>query len=224
MSLSFLSQVSCSLGLFLSPSFLSHFVPLSVFSLFSLSLFSELPTLLQSPPAIVLSQLNSTAKLHCSTTLKPSGLYLKQRYSKQRELLYLSIPDHTQTLSNGFEHRLSIEGKCCDFTLQLSQLQTEDTDGYFCEWVIIEGTNIQISYRRANETIIIVRDGDPEEECNKRRMVHHILFMISVGITVMMFLICIGLLIWRFRQSYQRYSPYKVRHSHPQPPCPHQRR
>ncbi|KAL6475666.1 hypothetical protein MHYP_G00167060 [Metynnis hypsauchen] len=189
----------------------------------SLSAKTELPALLQTPAAIILSKLNSTAELHCSTTLKPSGLYLKQRYSKPRELLYLSIPDYTTTLSSDFKHRLSVNGECCDFTLSLSELQIEDTDGYYCEWAFIE-ESIKISYKQAKETVIIVKDGDPDEECNKRRMVHHLLFVISVLITVTMFLICTGLIIWKFWQSSQHYSPHKVPHRHHQPQCQHHRR
>ncbi|KAL7856635.1 hypothetical protein SRHO_G00155340 [Serrasalmus rhombeus] len=189
----------------------------------SLSAKTELPALLQTPAAIVLSKLNSTAELRCSTTLKPFGLYLKQRYSKPRELLYLSIPDNTKTISSGFEHRLSVTGECCDFTLRLSELQIEDTDGYYCQWAFFEGGGI-ISYRQDKETVIIVRDGDPEEECNKQRMVHHLLLVISVLITVTMFIICAGLIIWKFWQSSQHYSPHKVPHRYHQPQCLHHRR
>ncbi|XP_017556569.1 uncharacterized protein LOC108429374 [Pygocentrus nattereri] len=190
----------------------------------SLSAKAELPALLQTPAAIVLSKLNSTAELRCSTTLKPLGLYLKQRYSKPRELLYLSISDNTKTITSGFEHRLSVTGECCDFTLRLSELQIEDTDGYYCQWAFSEGEGIKFSYRQDKETVIIVRDGDPEEECNKQRMVHHLLFIISVLTIVTMFIICTGLIIWKFWQSSQHYSPHKVPHRYHQPQCLHHRR
>ncbi|XP_072523592.1 uncharacterized protein [Salminus brasiliensis] len=180
------------------------------------------PKVFQTPPAIVLSQLNSTAELRCSTTsTKPIGLYLKQRYPKERELFYLYIPKNTTTINQNFKHRLSVKGQCCDFTLQLSELQIRDTDGYYCEWLFTEP---QLNFKQASETVIVVRDGDPEEECNKRRMVHHMLLMISVAITATMFIICVCLLIWRVQNSHQRHESYKVRHRHHQPQCPSSRR
>ncbi|XP_066518708.1 uncharacterized protein [Hoplias malabaricus] len=192
---------------------------------FSLIKTEEVPAFFQNPPAIVLSKLNSSAELTCSTTHRPSSLSLKQRYFSSRELLYIHMEDDKMTFNKDFKHRLSVTRHGFNFTLHLSQLQIQDTDSYYCEWVVVNSTMSDFIYKQANETVIIVRDGDPEEECQKRLKSRHVLLSISVLITVTMFIICIGLITWRFRQSHQQhYSPYIVNHRHHQPQCPHTRR
>ncbi|KAG9267238.1 hypothetical protein AMEX_G18061 [Astyanax mexicanus] len=191
----------------------------------SLLAIKDEPILSQSPPAIVLNQLNSTAELHCSTTHeKVVALYLKQRYSSKREVLYLYFKHSTTTIHPDYKQRVSVKGKCCEFAIVLTELQIGDSDGYYCEWVLTEP---RINQVQSTETLIIIRDGDPEEECNKQRTIHHVLFMISVAITVTMFIICAGLLIWRIqqvKQSNKRYTPYKVHQRSHLPHCPNSRR
>lgn len=186
---------------------------------------ADVPTCSQSPPAIILNQLNSTAELHCSTNCENStALYLKQRYSSMQDILYVYCKDLTTTIQPGYKHRVSIRGNCPKFTLLLTELQTRDTDGYYCEWVFTEPKIVHV---QSTETVIVVRDGDPEEECNKQRKVYYSLLMISVAIAVVMFIICAGLLIWRIKQMKQSskcYTPYKVHHRSHLPHCPNSRR
>ncbi|XP_076856098.1 uncharacterized protein LOC143510533 isoform X2 [Brachyhypopomus gauderio] len=179
------------------------------------------PRISQTPMAITLLQ-NSTAELHCSVTSEqPFGLYLKRLYAVKREVLYLSLPSRKETLHDTVKHRLSVTGTCCDFTLRLSQLQVEDTDGYICEWLFHHDHSTAISqpsHKQANETIIIIRDGDPQEDCSKHRTADQFFRGITFTMGVTTLIICSVAMTWRIRQWLSHhYSSSQGQHRHRRP-------
>lgn len=122
----------------------------------------------QSPSAVALMKVNSSAEILCSTSLPdPTGLYLRGRFHNNRDVLYLSIADRAvgrTTIHNGFRGRVTVVSdqdqevkRCCDFTLRLSQLGVEDTDSYYCSWRYYDTKGKVLVQRHSNGTIIIVR-------------------------------------------------------------------
>ncbi|XP_026873294.1 uncharacterized protein LOC113581981 isoform X1 [Electrophorus electricus] len=169
----------------------------------------------QMPSAITLLQVNSTAEFRCAATDdEPFGLYLKRRYALKRELLYMSLPNCKKTLHATVEHRLSITGTCCNFILRLSQLQPQDTDGYICEWLFYNGV-FPPTHKQANETVIIIRDGNPEEHCNKDHSADRWFIMISIAMGVATLIICACAIAWKIRKMNSlHYSTSEVQHVH----------
>ena len=71
------------------------------------SLFSlDSPEVFQTPNAISLMKVNSTAEIQCRTTLEnPTGLYLKRRFSMEMEVLYISEPARKLTIHPDYTRR-----------------------------------------------------------------------------------------------------------------------
>uniref|UniRef100_A0AAY3ZWV5 Immunoglobulin V-set domain-containing protein n=1 Tax=Denticeps clupeoides TaxID=299321 RepID=A0AAY3ZWV5_9TELE len=121
-------------------------------SLFSLVLW------ILSPRAITLMHLNSSATILCSTTKQqPIGLYLKRRFSGDRDVLYLRVENGKATINREFTNRVLVQGDCCDYQLQLSSLKVEDTDSYYCKWILMDNDKGDVNYFPSHETVIVVR-------------------------------------------------------------------
>ncbi|XP_031424457.1 uncharacterized protein LOC116220653 isoform X2 [Clupea harengus] len=217
-----------------------YFLRVSAFLCTSLAVASKGPSVQvsQSPRVISLMRLNSSAEISCSATVRLQGvelygLALKRRFSGDRSVLYTTMIQSVQTLHDDFKDRLSVTGDCCDFTIKLSSLKVEDTDGYYCSWQILD-KNGEFHNQESNYTTIIVRERDPEEPCNRPgKQLHRLFLGLSVVACAVMFLIFTGALIWRCSLSKGRYdtqqsSQHELHHHHrrrpapPPPPPPHQ--
>ncbi|KAG7491756.1 hypothetical protein MATL_G00006770 [Megalops atlanticus] len=169
----------------------------------------------QSPKVIALMKVNSTAEIRCrSTILDPAGLFLRRRYSKDMEVLYYSFHGNKLSVNSEYQNRLSVNGKCCDFTLRLSQLRVEDTDGYYCRWSQVDEKTVELKYYQSNDTIIIIRERDPKEDCNRSHILHHILFLLSVTVSVVVVCVFIGVLVWWCTRTKESYKPARVNKQH----------
>ncbi|XP_036376617.1 uncharacterized protein LOC118772417 [Megalops cyprinoides] len=169
----------------------------------------------QSPKAISLMKVNSTAEIRCTSTIPgPAGLSLRRHYSKDMEVLYYSFLGNKLTVSPEYRNRLSVSGKCCDFTLHLSQLRVEDTDGYYCKWSQVDEKRTEPTYYQSNDTIIIIRERDPKEDCNRSHILHHILFLLSVTVSVVVVCAFIGVLAWWCTRTKESYRPAGLNKKH----------
>ncbi|KAL0984060.1 hypothetical protein UPYG_G00136560 [Umbra pygmaea] len=124
----------------------------------------------QNPIGLPRMRVNSSADIHCSTSLpNPSGLYLKGRFHGNREVLYLSMNDgaiQKVTTNTRFTDRVTvvkIQGVDLGYelTLRLSQLKVEDTDCYFCSWRYYDTNAKKLVVLPSNGTIIMIREEDP---------------------------------------------------------------
>ncbi|XP_018617207.1 uncharacterized protein LOC108939975 [Scleropages formosus] len=180
--------------------------------------WSETPMVSQSPKAISLLKVHSTAEIRCKSTLHdPVGLYLKRRFSDDKQVLYLSVPKLLLTFGRGYEHRVSMTGKCCNFTFQMSQLMMDDTDGYYCSWTQFDVKTKEITVYKSKETIIIVRD--PNENCSRNSTMEGIFFILSLPVLVIVVSVIIGAAVSYCTRT-KVYRPAKV-HQHRQLLCPH---
>ncbi|KAJ8363602.1 hypothetical protein SKAU_G00124330 [Synaphobranchus kaupii] len=177
---------------------------------------AESPAVFQSPKAISLTEVNSTAEIQCRTTLmNPMGLFLKRRFSKEMEVLYLSLTGRKININQEYKHRLSVSGVCCDYTLQLSQLGVKDTDGYYCVWSRLDSQSLRLETYESADTIIIVRERDPKEDCNRIHTLQHILFLLSVTVSAVVVCVFLGVLVWWCTRTKEKYRPataYQGRH------------
>ncbi|KAJ8399743.1 hypothetical protein AAFF_G00408480 [Aldrovandia affinis] len=169
----------------------------------------------QSPKAISLVKVNSTAEIQCRTNLlNPIGLYLKRRFSKEMDVLYLSLAAHKINVNPEYKHRLSVKGQCCDYTLHLSQLGLKDTDGYYCRWSTLNSESGSLMTYESTDTIIIIRERDPYEDCNRSPILHQILFLLSVTASVVAFCVFVGVLAWWCTRTKESYRPARMYHQH----------
>ncbi|XP_055745495.1 uncharacterized protein LOC129828487 [Salvelinus fontinalis] len=196
-------------------------------------------TVSQSPSAVSLMKVNSSAEILCSTSLPdPTGLYLMGRFHDNRDVLYLSIADRAVgkiTIHNGFRGRVTVQPdqdqevkRCCEFTLRLSQLGVEDTDSYYCSWRYYDTKRKVLVQRHSNGTIIIVRERDPEKGCGgSQTIMELILIVLSWTAFIVIFFLFIGALMWRCTRTKKHYTPARDNrrhhHHHHQHVCPQHR-
>ncbi|KAL4648074.1 hypothetical protein GN956_G8312 [Arapaima gigas] len=180
---------------------------------------SENPVVSQNPGAISLTKVNSMAEIRCNSSLSSLlGLTLLRRYSRDRQVVYLSVPNMKLTAGWSYEHRVSVTGKCCDFTIHLSQLTVDDTDGYYCRWTRFDARTKEMMTLQSEETIIIVRERDPRDDCSHNITVKSILFILGLSLLVIVMSIIIGTVVW-YCTRINVYGPAKV-HRHRQWLCP----
>ncbi|KAG5854234.1 hypothetical protein ANANG_G00035630 [Anguilla anguilla] len=178
---------------------------------------AESPVVFQSPKAISLMKVNSTAKIQCRTTLiNPTGLYLKRRFSKELEVLYFSVGTSKRTVNQEYKHRLSMIGECCDYTLQLSLLGVKDSDGYYCIWSKLDEQSGGVKRYESTDTIIIIRERDPKEDCNRIHNLQQILFLLSVTAGAVVVCVFLGVLMWRCTRTKESYRPVVTNQRHHQ--------
>ncbi|XP_066561817.1 uncharacterized protein LOC136750585 [Amia ocellicauda] len=171
----------------------------------------EGPTFSQTPKFISLQKENSSAEIHCVTSVKGlDGLYLKRRYAKKIDVLYLSFDFLKETVGDLYKNRITIKGQCCDFVIILSQLTVSDSDVYYCSWNHLDLSSTQLKTFNSNGTLIIVKEEDPMESCRKRKKTNQILFIISVtvGVTLLSIFICV--LVWFCTGKKKSYKPAKI--------------
>ncbi|XP_028815380.1 uncharacterized protein LOC114767801 isoform X2 [Denticeps clupeoides] len=194
----------CILGLYISAVFGSE---------------EKVPDVSQSPRAITLMHLNSSATILCSTTKQqPIGLYLKRRFSGDRDVLYLRVENGKATINREFTNRVLVQGDCCDYQLQLSSLKVEDTDSYYCKWILMDNDKGDVNYFPSHETVIVVRERNPEEGCHQHQL-YHIFFILSLIVCTALLFVFIIMLIRRCTMRKQSYRPWRGSHH----VCYHQR-
>lgn len=124
---------------------------------------------LQSPQVLALMHLNASAEISCSSTSHQisalQGLSLRRKFSGGIRVFYQHRPmdNGLQTVHKDFEGRISVTrspSDCCTFTFQLSLLQKEDTDGYYCSWEFFNRSTADVHYQSSNYTLVIVRGED----------------------------------------------------------------
>ncbi|KAI1896692.1 hypothetical protein AGOR_G00097380 [Albula goreensis] len=171
------------------------------------------PPVTQSPKAIPLMSVNSTAVIQCSATLPNLvGLFLKRRFSRKMEVMYLSLAANKTNVNPEYKNRLSVTGGCCNYTLHLSQMGVKDTDGYYCQWSQLHLHSGSSKMYESPDTIVIVRERDPKEDCNRDRTLHQILFLLTVSVSVVVVCVFIGVLVWRCTRTKESYRPARIHH------------
>lgn len=174
-------------------------------------------TVSQTPPVISLMGLNLSTEIRCTTSLpQPIGLYLRGHFNDDVEILFLSLKNRAAvrtTVFTGFAGRVDVtpvrdpgqmeEGKeDYGFTLRLSLMGLKDTDVYYCSWKYLRGTELESL--RSNGTVVIVRDGDPWEQC-KGLSVGVISALTAFSAVFLLVLVTIGALIWRCTMMRRHY-------------------
>lgn len=192
-------------------------------------------TVFQHPLSITNTKVNSSAEIMCSTTLSdPLGVYLHRGFHSHKVAVYLSMEKGKvteDTISSDFTGRIHITPdqqieQGCGFTFQLSLLQMEDTDQYYCTWENYNTDRMEGTTLSSNGTVIIVREKDPNEQC-KNAIWDLIFIALSVtAVSIVLFLL-IGALIARRKRFKKHFRPAQAaqqsRLNRPLPPCPPQR-
>uniref|UniRef100_A0A3B5AI79 Immunoglobulin V-set domain-containing protein n=1 Tax=Stegastes partitus TaxID=144197 RepID=A0A3B5AI79_9TELE len=117
----------------------------------------------QNPASTSYKRVNSSAEITCSTSLSdPMGVYLHRRFHSNKDIVYLSLKGGLitkNTINEDFAGRIvvtpdqQIKGGY-GFTMQLSLLELEDTNLYYCSWTYFELSKKQTV--SSNGTVIIV--------------------------------------------------------------------
>ncbi|MFT7804192.1 uncharacterized protein LOC108939975 [Arapaima gigas] len=98
------------------------------------------------------------------------------------------------------------------------QLTVDDTDGYYCRWTRFDARTKEMMTLQSEETIIIVRERDPRDDCSHNITVKSILFILGLSLLVIVMSIIIGTVVW-YCTRINVYGPAKV-HRHRQWLCP----
>ncbi|XP_031147015.1 uncharacterized protein LOC116044117 isoform X1 [Sander lucioperca] len=152
----------------------------------------------QDPSSISLMRVNSSAKITCSTSLpEPMGLYLQRAFHDKRDIVFLSLKNGLvtkNTTAAEFVGRINVapdqqirEGY--GFTLQLSLLGQEDTGLYYCSWLYFKSDMANSEKLPSNGTIIIVKEGDPQEQCRDHIWALILIAFFVTAFTVLLFLL-----------------------------------
>uniref|UniRef100_A0A3P8TU18 Immunoglobulin V-set domain-containing protein n=1 Tax=Amphiprion percula TaxID=161767 RepID=A0A3P8TU18_AMPPE len=118
----------------------------------------------QNPSSVSYKRVNSSAEITCSTSLSdPLGVYLYRRFPSDQGIVYLAFTGQEitkTTINEHFKDRVIVTedqpvrgGN--GFTMQLSLLELEDTNLYYCSWTYFESMRRQTL--SSNGTVIIVR-------------------------------------------------------------------
>lgn len=93
------------------------------------------------------------------------GLYMHRRFHKEQDVVYLDLNEFSvtkDTISNKFKGRINVSPakqitqELRGFTFQLSLLELEDTNLYYCEWIYTDN-KLNKLLMTSNGTVIIVR-------------------------------------------------------------------
>lgn len=181
----------------------------------------------QSPSTISSLWVNSSIEIKCTTSLeKPTGLSLKRRFARNEEILYLYFENGV--VSNSREHakfseRIRVtkeqpnQGFKYGFKLQLSLLQVDDTDLYYCSWFYINEVYSKVLLE-SNGTVIIVREGRPVEQCSDGAVDLTLISLCTVAIVaILSMFVCMTIV--RCRTFKRRFTPCRP-YAPPLPPRP----
>ncbi|XP_028989025.1 uncharacterized protein LOC114845315 [Betta splendens] len=188
-------------------------------------------TVLQSPASTHRAKVNSSAEIKCSTSsTEVMGLCLRRRFHSKRDIVFLSLNKGEvmkDTTATEFKGRIQVTPnrnvkQGIELTLQLSLLQLEDTDLYYCEWNSLDSQSMQES-KSSNGTILIVREFDAHEECESK-LLDHVLISLSAAALIFLLFFCIGTMILKCPRFKKRFRPARVitsnRPNRPQHVCP----
>lgn len=187
----------------------------------------------QEPESISFMTINSSTEITCSTSLsQPLGVSLQREFHSNKRVVYLNLEDRkvTKTISAEFTGRIDItpdqqmeEGY--KFTFQLSVLEQEDTDWYYCSWIYYNSKTSKKVTLPSKGTIIIVREGEPQTQC-KNHIEDLVFIALSVTAFTAILFLFIGALIVRckrFKKHFRPARPVKSPRPHrPQHVCPGQ--
>ncbi|XP_023129177.1 uncharacterized protein LOC111570566 [Amphiprion ocellaris] len=190
----------------------------------------------QNPSSVSYKRVNSSAEITCSTSLSdPLGVYLYRRFPSDQGIVYLAFTGQEitkTTINEHFKDRVIVTedqpvrgGN--GFTMQLSLLELEDTNLYYCSWTYFESMRRQTL--SSNGTVIIVRERDPQEPC-REPVWDFTLILLSITAFIVVLCLFIAALIWRCRRFKKRFRPGRAavpprpaRLDRPQHICPQQR-
>uniref|UniRef100_A0A3Q1HL30 Immunoglobulin V-set domain-containing protein n=1 Tax=Acanthochromis polyacanthus TaxID=80966 RepID=A0A3Q1HL30_9TELE len=191
----------------------------------------------QNPSSVSYKRVNSSAKITCSTSLSdPLGVYLYRRFPSDQDIVYLAFTRRLitkKTINEHFKDRIIVtEDQQITggngFTMQLSLLEHEDTNLYYCSWTYFESKRRQTL--SSNGTVIIVRgekihrahspissknsscmslipfglrlflsERDPQEPC-REPVWDFTLILLSITGFIVVLCLFIAALIWRCRR------------------------
>ncbi|KAM9336203.1 uncharacterized protein ABDE67_019266 isoform 2-T2 [Symphorus nematophorus] len=162
------------------------------------------------------------------------GVYLHRSFHGNRVVVYLSMENGKitkETKSSEFTGRIGITpdqqiSEGYGFTFQLSLLQVEDTDWYYCSWEYFNEDKTEEEILSSPGTAIIVREFDPEEQC-KDAIWDLVFIALTVTAANVVFFLLIGAIIVRCKRFKKHFRPAQAvqpsRPNRPLPPCPQQR-
>ncbi|XP_008303195.1 uncharacterized protein LOC103374823 [Stegastes partitus] len=186
----------------------------------------------QNPASTSYKRVNSSAEITCSTSLSdPMGVYLHRRFHSNKDIVYLSLKGGLitkNTINEDFAGRIvvtpdqQIKGGY-GFTMQLSLLELEDTNLYYCSWTYFELSKKQTV--SSNGTVIIVSETGPKEQC-REPIWDFTLILLSITAFIVVLSLFIAALIWRCRRFKKHFRPGRAAEppapDRPQHVCPQQ--
>lgn len=177
----------------------------------------------QNPSSVSYKRVNSSAEITCSTSLSdPLGVYLYRRFPSDQDIVYLAFTKQQitkKTINEQFKDRIivtedqQIRGGN-GFTMQLSLLELQDTNLYYCSWTYFESRRRQTL--SSNGTVIIVRERDSQEAC-REPVWDFTLILLSLTAFIVVLCLFIAALIWRCRRFKKRFRPGRAA-APPRPP------
>ncbi|KAK6478407.1 hypothetical protein HHUSO_G20716 [Huso huso] len=157
-----------------------------------------------------------SAEITCSISLlsKIDGLYLKRRFARPQDVLYFSLAKMKINIDKEYKGRLTHHGECCSFAFTITQLQLNDSDGYYCIWGGLDiTTGMLVSYESMG-TLIVVKEprvSCPTDSSRSNLSFILLLLMVSAGVVVVCVFMCV--LLWHCTGNKKSYQPNKIHQS-----------
>ncbi|MGH0118531.1 UNVERIFIED_CONTAM: hypothetical protein FKN15_015209 [Acipenser sinensis] len=150
-------------------------------------------------PEFISALKGHSAEITCSISLssKIDGLYLKRRFARPQDVLYFSLAKMKINIEKEYKGRLTHHGECCSFAFTITQLQLNDSDGYYCIWGGLDMTTGMLVSYESMGTLIVVKEprvSCPTDSSRSNLSFILLLLMVSAGVVVVCVFMCV--LLW----------------------------
>ncbi|CAG5910972.1 unnamed protein product [Menidia menidia] len=166
----------------------------------------------QHPSTTSHVRVNSSLEITCSTSLsKPIGLTLHRLFKNNQNIVYLHFKNEKNpkiTTSKIYNDRVTVlKAEDSLVSVQLSWLQLDDTDLYYCRWTFLNTpTLVKLE---SNGTVIIVRESGPKDQCRDLTLDLTLICLSVTALTVTAFLF-IGALILKCNKFKEHFKPARA--------------
>ncbi|MGH0147208.1 UNVERIFIED_CONTAM: hypothetical protein FKN15_052790 [Acipenser sinensis] len=162
-------------------------------------MISDEELIVSQSPEFISALKGHSAEITCSISLssKIDGLYLKRRFARPQDVLYFSLAKMKINIEKEYKGRLTHHGECCSFAFTITQLQLNDSDGYYCIWGGLDMTTGMLVSYESMGTLIVVKEhrvSCPTDSSRSNLSFILLLLMVSAGIVVVCVFMCV--LLW----------------------------
>uniref|UniRef100_A0A3B4XYM6 Uncharacterized LOC111650950 n=1 Tax=Seriola lalandi dorsalis TaxID=1841481 RepID=A0A3B4XYM6_SERLL len=140
----------------------------------------------------------------------PIGVYLRRSWLRPVEVLFMYTKSEFSVTNDDDKNRTTVSGDPSSHSLNvtISQLTADDTDRYYCEFVMANSASEDLHVRGRTEFFLLVKAGGDCGCFNYSTL----LYALSAAVAILLLLVLIGFVV-----IYQGKAHHSVK-SHPQGP------